>query len=182
MSSEHHFEHPSGSCLCSAQPSTAISRSLAAPPWAYTELFGQAASETAQDQRSVHLSSHLTGWRALRGFAGWCRDDQCGCGGSGFWLPHVRVNVKCLALRANGNKILTGCKLHWVSLGSTAHPPKNHLSCLRPGLSQAYGWSTGGFPMISWKDVGLPANSCVFSWANFTLCLLLSGLLQPRIN
>lgn len=184
FSTEHHFEHRSGSALPSPGLRWAggCSISLSALkilPRACTELFRPAASETAQHSRFVHLGRHLTASRASRGFAGWCRDDQGGCGDPGFWLCHVRLNVNYLA---NGNKILTGRKSHWVSLGSTAHPPKNQLSCLRPGLSQIYGWSTGGFPMISWKDVGLPANSCVFSWANFTLCLLLSGLLQPRIN
>jgi len=129
------------------------------------------------------LCSHLTRSSTSRGFAGWCDDGRCGCGVSRFWLLHARVNVNYLAVQANymGIKSLQAVS-YTESLGSTAHPPKNRLFCLQPGLSWPYGWSMGGFPMISWKDVGLPANSCVFSWANFTLCLLLSRSLQPRIN
>lgn len=95
-------EHLQGAAA-SALPSP---EGLAAPPCLLLK------SSPAQDQCLVHLSSHLTGSRASRGFAGWCRDDQGGCGGPGFLACHVTVNANYLALEANGNKILTGRKLH----------------------------------------------------------------------
>lgn len=92
-----------------------------------------------------------------------------GVGGEGLRLlasPCGRVNVNYLALQANRTGIKPLQAVNYTeSRGSTAHPPKNQLSRLQLGLSQPYGWGMGGFPMISWKDVGSPAEF---------LCLLLS--------
>lgn len=130
-------------------------------PGACTELFNRATSGRAQHQHFVVVA--ISRDQALEG-ALLSGVMTAGCGGSGFWLLHVGVNVNYLAIQANclGIKSLQAVN-YTESLGSTTHPPKNQLSCLQPGLSRPYGWSMGGFPMISWKDVGLPANSCVFS-------------------
>lgn len=113
-------------------------------------------------------------WQGAPGAGHW------GCGGSGC---RESLNVSSPAIQANCTGIKSLRAVNCTeSPAATPLPPQNQLPCLQPGPSRPQGWSKGGLPVISWKDMGWPANSCVFSWANFTLCLLLSGLLQPRIN